>query len=63
MPIAQIQILEGRTPEQKQALIEKVTDAIHEAIGAPPEAVRVLITEVPKTNWGIGGKSAKSLGR
>ncbi len=34
-----------------------------EAAGAPREAVRVLIQEVPKTNWGIAGKSAKDLGR
>lgn len=63
MPIAQIQILEGRSPEQKRAAIEKVTQALHEALGAPPESVRVVILEVPKENWGIGGRTAKELGR
>lgn len=63
MPFAQIHILEGRTEEQKRAVIEKVTAALVEAVGVPVEAVRVLITEVPKTHWGIGGKSAKDLGR
>ncbi|HRX63069.1 MAG TPA: 2-hydroxymuconate tautomerase [Candidatus Competibacter sp.] len=63
MPFAQVHILEGRTEEQKRAVIEKVTDALCEAVGAPREAVRVLIQEVPKTNWGIAGKSAKDLGR
>ena len=63
MPFAQVHILEGRTEEQKRAVIEKVTDALYEAVGAPREAVRVLIEEVPKTNWGIAGKSAKDLGR
>lgn len=63
MPFAQIHLLEGRTEEQKQAVIEKVTDALCEAVGAPRESVRVVIQDVPKTNWGIGGKSAKSLGR
>lgn len=63
MPFAQIHILAGRTDEQKSAVIEKVTAALVEALGAPPEAVRVLITEVPKTQWGIGGKSVKALGR
>jgi 4-oxalocrotonate tautomerase len=63
MPFAQIHILEGRTEEQKRAVIEKVTAALVDALGAPVEAVRVLITEVPKTQWGIGGKSAKDLGR
>lgn len=63
MPLAQIHILEGRSEAQKQAVIEKVTAALCEAVGAPPEAVRVVIYDVPKTNWGIGGQSAKALGR
>jgi 4-oxalocrotonate tautomerase len=63
MPFAQIYMLEGRTEEQKRAVIEKVTQALVEAVGAPVSAVRVLIQEVPKTNWGIAGVSAKDLGR
>jgi 4-oxalocrotonate tautomerase len=63
MPFAQIHLLEGRTEEQKRAVIEKVTQALVEAVGAPIETVRVLITDVPKTNWGIGGVSAKDRGR
>ncbi len=33
------------------------------SIGAPIETVRVVITEVPNTQFGIGGKTAKALGR
>ena len=63
MPFAQIFLMEGRTEEQKRAVIEKVTAALVEAVGAPQENVRVWIQEVPKTNWGIAGVSAKDLGR
>lgn len=63
MPLAQIYILEGRNEEQKAAVIEKVTEALHQALGAPREQVRVLVQEMPKANWGIGGVSAKELGR
>jgi 4-oxalocrotonate tautomerase len=63
MPFAQLYILEGRSEEQKRALIEKVTIAIVEAVGAPKENVRVWIHDVPKENWGIAGVSAKALGR
>ena len=63
MPFAQIYILEGRTEEQKREVIEKVTQALVEAVGAPKENVRVWIHDVPKTNWGIAGVSAKDLGR
>ena len=63
MPFAQIYMLEGRTEEQKRAVIEKMTQALVEAIGAPKENVRVWIHDVPKENRGIAGVSAKSLGR
>ncbi len=63
MPFAQINILEGRSEEQKRAVIEKVTQALVEALDAPQQSVRVMINEVPKGNWGIGGVSARDLGR
>ncbi|QDF28746.1 2-hydroxymuconate tautomerase [Halarcobacter anaerophilus] len=63
MPIATINIIEGRTDEQKEKLIEKVTLAIHEAIDAPIQNVRVILNEMPKQHFGIGGKSAKKIGR
>lgn len=63
MPFAQIHMLEGRTHEQKKAVIEKVTQALVEALDAPQKNVRVCIHEVPKENWGIGGITAAELGR
>lgn len=63
MPVAHIHIIEGRDDAKKQALIEKVSLAISESLEAPIEAVRVVIHEVPSTQFGIGGKTAKSMGR
>jgi 4-oxalocrotonate tautomerase len=63
MPFAQIYLLEGRSEEQKKAVIEKVTQALVEALDAPKQNVRVWIHDVPKENWGIAGVSAKELGR
>jgi 4-oxalocrotonate tautomerase len=63
MPFAQIYMLEGRTADQKKAVIEKVTQALQEATGAKVETIRVWIHEMPKENWGIAGVSAKDLGR
>lgn len=63
MPIAHIYILEGRDEEKKERLIEEVSEAIHRAIGAPLDSVRVILTEMPKAHFGIGGQSAKKRGR
>ena len=63
MPFAQIYLLEGRTEDQKRAVIEKVTAALVEALDAPAANVRVWIHDMPKENWGIAGVSAKDLGR
>lgn len=63
MPFAQVFLIEGRSEEQKRAVIEKVSQALVEAVGAPIANVRVWITEVPKTQWGIAGQTVKDLGR
>ncbi len=63
MPFAQIHLLEGRTDAQKREVIEKVTQALVDTLGVAPASVRVLIQDVPKANWGIGGVSAQALGR
>jgi len=63
MPIMQVFLMEGRTDEQKARLILALTDAAMESIGAPRESVRVMITEIPKIHFGVGGKTAAELGR
>ena len=56
-------MMEGRTDEQKEAVIREVTEALVRAVGAPKESVRVLINEMPKQHFGIAGESAKAKGR
>ncbi|KEA65342.1 4-oxalocrotonate tautomerase [Marinobacterium lacunae] len=63
MPIAVVHIMEGRPAEKKERLIAEVSEAIARSLDAPLESVRVLITEMPKEHFGIGGVSAKKLGR
>ena len=45
MPLVQINMLEGRSPEQKKALLAAVTDAVHASIGAPLPSIRVWVQE------------------
>ncbi|MBU9221674.1 2-hydroxymuconate tautomerase [Burkholderia multivorans] len=63
VPIAHLYILEGRDDDRKERLIAEVTEAIHRSLDAPVESVRVIITEMPKGHFGIGGQSAKRRGR
>ncbi|AYQ43437.1 MULTISPECIES: 2-hydroxymuconate tautomerase [Burkholderia] len=63
MPVAHLYILEGRDDDKKERLIAEVTQAIHRSLDAPVESVRVIITEMPKAHFGIGGQSAKQRGR
>lgn len=63
MPIVLVNMMEGRSDAQKEAVIEEVTAALVRALDAPRESVRVLINELPKQHFGIGGQSAKTRGR
>lgn len=55
MPVVRVQMLPGRTPEQKRLLIAELTRIMVEVAGASPAAVYVLIDEVDPENWGRGG--------
>lgn len=55
MPFIRIDLLEGRTEEQKLALIRNLTETVVETINAPRENVRIVITEHAKKHWSVGG--------
>ncbi|TGE32310.1 2-hydroxymuconate tautomerase [Desulfosporosinus sp. Sb-LF] len=58
MPIVQVELLEGRTVEQKRLMVEKVTQAIVESTGAPAENVSIIIRDMSKESYAKGGKLA-----
>ncbi len=55
MPILQIEILKGRTIEQKREMVKKVTDAITETLNCPKEAVSIIIREMEWENYAKAG--------
>ncbi len=63
MPIVTIQMMEGRSEDTKRAIIERVTETLADASDSPKEAIRIILQEVPSTNWGKAGTMAKDLGR
>ncbi len=56
MPIVTIQMWEGRSEQQKREVVKAITDAMVEKAGTKPEAVHVVIYDIPKSHWGIGGE-------
>ena len=51
MPFIQINMLEGRTEEQKRDLLVGVTDAVEKALGAPRDTIRVWIQEIQSEHF------------
>jgi 4-oxalocrotonate tautomerase len=55
MPFINVTIAAGRTIEQKQHLMRALTDAAHQAVGAPLDTIRVWINEIPAESMAVGG--------
>jgi len=63
MPIIHIQMLEGRPVEKVKELISNVTRTVVETLDVKEESVRILVTEIPKTHWGIAGNSVSDISK
>ena len=57
MPIVEITMIEGPTPEATRRLIAKVTYSIVDAIEAPRDSIRIILREIPPLHYGAGGKT------
>lgn len=55
MPIVQVELLEGRTHEQLAKMVKDITDVIVVDAGASREAVHVILREMPKDHYAVGG--------
>jgi 4-oxalocrotonate tautomerase len=57
MIVVKLTMLEGRSSEQKNDLIRRLTESAAKNLGEPASNIRVIIYEVPPSNWGAGGIS------
>ena len=55
MPEVYVYAVEGRTLDQKRALIKDITDAVVRNCNVPVDSVTVIIHENPKTDKAKGG--------
>lgn len=56
MPVITIHMEKGRPIEKKRALAEAVTTAVTAALDVPPAWVTIIIDEVERENWAVGGR-------
>lgn len=56
MPTYHVEMLEGRTTEQKKKLAEAITRVSVEVLGGAPDSVDIIITDIKRENWATGGK-------
>jgi 4-oxalocrotonate tautomerase len=57
MPVVHVYVWAGFSNEAKKKVISGITRVFAET-GVPPEAVEIIIHEVLKENWGVGGEQA-----
>ncbi len=55
MPVVTIAMFDGRTIEQKRDLVKGVTDVVARVTGVSADGIHVIIEEVKRENWSIGG--------
>ena len=56
MPTYHVEMIEGRTIEQKKKLVEAITRISVEILGGEPGSVDILISDIKRENWATGGK-------
>ena len=56
MPHVTIELLEGRTTEQKAAVARAVTDALVDLAGSKPGDVDIVFVDVASSNWANAGR-------
>jgi 4-oxalocrotonate tautomerase len=58
MPDVHITWLEGRTPDQKRKVAQRITQVLVEEAGAKSESTHIAFVDIPRTNFAIGGVPA-----
>jgi 4-oxalocrotonate tautomerase len=56
MPIITVEWYEGRSPEQKKEIAEKLTDLMVDVGKTQREHVWIRFVDSPKSEWAMGGE-------
>jgi 4-oxalocrotonate tautomerase len=54
MPLIEVSLAQGRSEQQIRTMIHEVHEAVLRSIDTKPEYIRVIVREVPRTQWATG---------
>jgi len=57
MPIVHVNVWKGFGEERVKKVIQNITKVFVD-LNVPQQAVEVIVHEIPRTHWGIGGEPA-----
>ena len=57
MPIVHVNVWKGFGKENAKIVIQKITKVFVD-MGIPTDAVEVILHEIEKSHWGVGGEPA-----
>jgi len=55
MPIIHVNMFEGRTVDQKRKLVVAMTDAVVKSLDVKPDAVRIILHDIPRHHIAVAG--------
>ena len=58
MPIIRVELIEGRSVEQKREFAEVVTREAARILRCEPEAINILFAPVARDEWAVAGRLA-----
>ena len=60
MPVVHIYMYAGRTKEQKNELVKRISKDFEEVVNVKSESLNILFHDTDKENWGIRGDTSES---
>ena len=58
MPIVHIYMFPGKTKEQKNQLVKRISKDFEEVANIKPESLNILFHDTAKEDWGVRGSLA-----
>ena len=56
MPVIRIDMVNGRTQDQKRRIVKEITETMTRIVGTKPEDVRIIIVDHPSADLAAAGQ-------